>query len=392
MSDFQAEITVIGGGVIGSSVAYHLAKDKRDVLLVERSDIASGTSGACDGYVILQSKSPGIHLQMALESVKIFKSLSSELGYEVDYRNRGGHMVIETQEQLEIMKKISSKQRADGLDVELLDPEETRKREPVLAKHIAGSTYSPMDGQVHPMKLALGFIAGAKRLGARVLLETVVTGIRMKQGRVHEVITDKGTIRTDTVVCAAGVYSPQIGRMVGLDIPIKPRRGQIIVSEPVPRMVNGVMLCARYLAIKYNPEMAAKSDDPGLRIGVGFGLEQTEEGNILISNTREFVGYDSRNTLEGIKYILKYVLRLAPALRGICAIRSFAGLRPYTPDGLPILGPVPGVPGFIMAAGHEGDGIALSPITGKLIAEYLRFGEASIPLHHFKLERFSKVA
>jgi sarcosine oxidase subunit beta len=169
--------------------------------------------------------------------------------------------------------------------------------------------------------------------------------------------------------------------MVGLTIPIKPRRGQIIVTEACPPMVRHCLVSAKYIAAKYDPEIAKGE-------GEGISIEQTENGNFLLGSTREFVGYDKRTTPEGLRRIAAKTAGILPALAQVNVIRAFAGLRPYTPDGLPILGPVDDVSGFIMAAGHEGDGIALSPITGELIGQWIATGKSDIPLDAFQLNRF----
>ncbi len=141
------------------------------------------------------------------------------------------------------------------------------------------------------------------------------------------------------------------------------------------------MISAKYIAAKYNPDIAKGS-------GEGISVEQTKNGNFLLGSTREFVGYDKRTTTKGLQHIAAKTAGIIPALRQINVIRAFAGLRPYTPDGLPILGPVENISGFIMAAGHEGDGIALSPITGELIAQMIATGKSDISLKAFRLSRF----
>lgn len=158
----STDVVVIGGGVIGCSVAYHLAKRGVLVTLVEQNDIASGTSGACDKAVLLQSKNPGLHLKMALESAKLFPDLQAELDLDIEYKNDGGMIVIYTQEQWKVMEQFVERQNKLGLAVQLLDKDEARDRQPAFAPDIVGSTYSPMDGEVNPIYLALGFFQGLK--------------------------------------------------------------------------------------------------------------------------------------------------------------------------------------------------------------------------------------
>jgi sarcosine oxidase subunit beta len=377
----KAEVVIIGGGVIGSSILYYLAKKGVKAVLLEKDGIASGTSGACEGLVFLQSKKPGVHLKLALESAKKFSELKKELNYDIEYRNNGGMVIIENNEELKAMKIFVEEQRNIGLDVSILDRDGAKEKEPALSQDILGSTFSPLDAQVNPIYLSYAFVKSAKELGAEVYTPTEVVGIKLNSNKIKSVKTIKGEIETDIVVNAAGVYAPEIGRMVGLDIPIKPRRGQLLVTEQVPKILNGILISAKYIAAKFNPKLAETEDE-------GISTEQTASGNLLIGSTREFVGMNKNTTPEGINSIAKHIIMLLPQLKEVNIIRTFAGFRPYTPDGLPILGKVKGVEGFIMAAGHEGDGIALSPITGDLIAELVVEGKTSIPLDEFKLERF----
>ncbi|KKM10778.1 FAD-dependent oxidoreductase [Clostridiales bacterium PH28_bin88] len=383
-----AETVIIGGGAIGTSIAYYLARQGREVLLVERADLAAGSSGACDKAVILQSKNPGLHLQLALKSAAIYPALGDELGADLEYSRDGGMIVIETEEELAVMRDFVRRQQEIGLSVDLLDREEALTRQPALSRHIVGATHSAMDAEVNPINLTLAFARAARRLGARIALGTNVTGILTEQGRVTGVVTDRGEIRARQVVNCAGAYAPEVGRMVGLEIPIKPRRGQILVSEPVPKLIHGDILSAKYIVAKHNPALVARATGKAARMGVGLSLGQTHSGNLLIGATREFVGYDRGTTYGALTAIATNAVRLVPAIKHINLIRTFAGLRPYTPDGLPILGPVPEIKGFYMAAGHEGDGVALAPVTGMLMAECLAAGQVPETLRPFSITRF----
>jgi sarcosine oxidase subunit beta len=381
MGSLRTDVVIIGAGIIGSSIAYHLAKHKLRVIVLERGDIASGSSGACDGLVFLQSKKPGIHLELALESRRRFDALAKQLPVPIEYKATGGMVMAETEAEMAAMKQFVKAQQENGLDVTLLDGAGARRLEPHLSEQISGATFSALDGQVNPIALTLGFALGARSLGARIITGTSVTGIDMAAGRVSAVETDTGRIAAHIVVNASGARAPDIGQMVGLTIPIKPRRGQIIVTEHCPRMIQTCMISAKYIAAKYNPKIAQGK-------GEGISIEQTENGNFLLGSTREFVGYDKRTTPEGLQRIAAKTAGIIPALDRVHVIRAFAGLRPFTPDGLPILGPVDPIPGFFMAAGHEGDGIALAPVTGALMAQLIATGKSDIPLEDFRLGRF----
>lgn len=376
----SADVVVIGGGVIGASIAYHLAKRKVSVVLLEKGDAASGSSGACGGTIFLQTKSPGTHLELALASSRRFVHLEQELGAGFEYQRHGGMIVIEREEELRTLEQFVAKQNNIGLDVSLLDPKQARQLEPSLSEKILGATFSPMDAQVNPMFLTFAFVKAAQDLGAKILAHTRVNGFRRTSNRIASVKTDKGEIYTGTVVNAGGVYAAQIGALLDLEIPIKPRRGQLVVTEAIGPIIGRCMLSAQYIAAKFNPALAQK--------GGGVSIEPTAKGNFVLGSTREFVGFDNRVTLQGILRIAEHVSRIIPCLKKLNLIRVFAGLRPYTPDGLPILGTVAGIDGFVMAAGHEGDGIALSPITGEIIADLIVDNKTGFPMEAYRLERF----
>jgi sarcosine oxidase subunit beta len=329
----------------------------------------------------MQSKKPGIHLGLAMESLKRFHFLKKELPVDIEFRQTGGRVVIQTPAQYPAMEKFVREQKDIGLEVCLMDAKQTLAAEPFLSPDIYGSTWSSLDARVNPINLTLGFALGAKKNHARILTRTKVLGIHTQNNRVTGVATTQGDIPADIVVNAAGAGAGRICQMVKIDLPIAPRRGQIVVTQAARPMISSCMISAGYIAVKYDPSLAAEQ-------GEGMSMEQTDNGNLLLGSTREFAGFCTENTLSGIRRIISRTTEVLPALKHLQVIRTFAGLRPYTPDGLPILGPVPSLEGFFMAAGHEGDGIALSPITGELMADMVLGQKTAISLAPFSPERF----
>jgi len=378
-----ADVLIIGAGVIGASISFHLTRHGIKPLLVEKSDPAAGSSGACDGLVFLQSKKPGLHLKLALESRRRFDGLADTLGKSIEFKNPGGMCLIESEAELAAMQLSVAEQRASGLDVELIDGNEARRREPCLSGKVIAATFSALDAQVNPYALTFAFLRAAESAGARILTGIEAKGIEVASGKATGVFTENRRISASVVVNAAGAQAAEVGRLAGLEIPITPRRGQILVTAAVPPLLRHCLISAQYVAAKFKPELAATG-------GMGFSLEQADSGNILIGSTREFAGFDRRTTFDGIRTIASRIAPVIPALTRVPVIRTFGGLRPYTPDGLPILGKVAGLEGFIMAAGHEGDGIALSAITGELIADLIATGRTQFPLNPFRLERFKE--
>jgi sarcosine oxidase subunit beta len=374
----------VGAGVIGASIAFHLTRHGIKPLVIEKNDPAAGSSGACDGLIFMQSKKPGLHLSLALESRKRFGGLIDILGRSIEFKNPGGLCLIENEAELAAMRLFLEEQRRTGLDVEMIDGDEVRSLEPCLSEKVIAATYSALDSQVNPYALTFAFLRAAKSAGARILTGEAVRGIERAAGKTTGVFTDDRRISAPVVVNAAGALAADIGRMAGMEVPITPRRGQILVTAAVPPVIRHCLISAQYVAAKFKPELAAAG-------GMGFSLEQADSGNILIGSTREFAGFDCRTTFDGIRMIASRIAPVIPTLKRVPVIRTFGGLRPYTPDGLPILGKVAGLEGFIMAAGHEGDGIALSAITGELIADLIATGRTQFPLDAFRLERFQEV-
>jgi sarcosine oxidase subunit beta len=249
-----SDVIIIGGGIIGAATAYYLSKHKIKTILVEKNDLASGTSGACDGCIFMQSKKPGRHLKLALQSAKLYQTLAEELQCDIGYKQSGGMILIEREEQIAAMRQFTKQQQSVGLEVELLEIEDALKIERHLSSKLVGATYSSMDAKVDPLSLTFAFAANAKRLGARILTGTEITSIAVKNGKVEGVQTNNGKIAAEIVINAAGVYASFIGKMVEVEIPIIPRRGQILVTEPLPPLINSIMLCACYIAAKFKVE------------------------------------------------------------------------------------------------------------------------------------------
>lgn len=377
-----ADVVIIGGGVIGISIAYYLSKFGIYVTLLEKEGISSTTSSAAEGVIFLQLKKPGIHSKLAMKSLQQYQELKDKLDQDIEFSNNGSMLIIQNKEEFKAMQVHVASLVKNGLPVRLLSNKEARDIEPELSENIYGATFSPLDSQVNPMNFSFAMTNAAIKNGAKIIPYTEVLDIKVEKGKIDKVVTNKGNISTNIIVNAAGIFAPTIGKMVNIDIPIIPRRGQLLVTEVVPKILNRPVTAARYLAMKYNPDIARTS------AGKAAAIEPTENGNLLIGSTREFVDFNYNTTFEGIKDVAENAIAMVPKLKRICIIRAFAGLRPYTKDGLPILGKVNCLEGFIMAAGHEGDGIALAPITGELIAELVAFGKTKISLSDFALERF----
>jgi len=269
-----------------------------------------------------------------------------------------------------------------GLGCQLLDNEELRELEPNVAPDIAGGAYFPDDAQVNPLMVTWGLAQGAAQQGAVIRTSTEATGIDLSPdgSQVVAVNTTEGTVPTGSVVNAAGPWSASVGEMAGLDIPVVPRRGHLVVTEPVEDSIvrTKVLLAAGYI----------DSLKAGSSIGVAANVQQTLKGSLVLGSSREFVGFDRSVSPQVISLMLRRCVRLFPGLTGIHAIRMWAGLRPYSPDLVPIIGTAGSPEGFYVATGHEGLGVTTGPITGKLISQLVTGQEPAVPVEQLSPLRF----
>ena len=383
------DVIIIGGGIIGSSVAWQLSRRKKKVLVVERKDVCSGSAGATDGVVGYHTKKPGLQLDLAVQSIEMFKTLNRDLETNVEYGlEAGGMQPVEDKDQWDMLEAMASEQRKSGVDIRMITAEEACSIEPNLNPDIYGALWSPTGGKVNPLAMTFGFARAAKRLGAVYLTETEVTQILTEGGRAVGVNTTAGEFRADCIVDAAGAWAGKVAALAGIDLPVKPRKGQLLITEPIGPFLRATVQCAMYNVIKFRPETI--KDPTVLKIGASLSIEQQESGGLIIGGTREFADFEEENTFEAVETMVKRAVRFFPALKDVSIIRCFSGFRPYTPDGLSMMGEVRTLPGFYMAAGHEGDGIALSPVTGRLMAELIAEGKTSYDITPFSPNRFLK--
>lgn len=384
------DVVVVGGGVIGTALTWNLCRMGKRVVLLEKTDLCHGSAGATDGYITPHTKQTGYHLELALESCKLYETLEKEIDSDIDIEldlHCGGLQVCEDEAQWELISDNKEKLSAGGLELYMLNIDETRKIEPAISPKLRGAMYSPIAGSVNPFRLTLAFADHAKKMGARIEIETEAAAVIFDGACVAGVRAAGENWYGDYVVNCCGSWGGAFAKLAGLDIPITPKRGQIVVSEPAPPLIKTVMQTGLYPIIKFHPELI--TDERIFRLGLGFGIEQTRDGTMLISGTRELAGFDRRNTLECIEGIVRTARTYIPAIADLHFIRCFSGLRPYTPDGLPVLGRVSQTPGFVMCCGHEGDGIALAPVSGKLVAEDIVYGKTSFPIGPCSADRFS---
>lgn len=386
----HAEVIVIGGGIIGGAIAYYASKAGKQVTVLERGEIAAGTSSRCDGNILAIDKDPGFDSQMSLVSQRLVDELGRELDHSFEYRAPGSILVCETEDEMAAAEEWVRRQKEAGLPFRMLDRSDIRQESPYFADDLLGGLECATDSTVNPYLLTFALFEGAKKYGARVIKRTEVKAIRRDPvSGTFQLDTSNGEWTAKQVVNAAGVWSPQIGKMVGVEIPVVPRKGQLIVgSRQMPIGLRKVMEFG-YLISKFGGKRLV--DPETEKYGVALVFEPTESQNFLIGSSRQFVGFNTKVDTEVARCIARRMIRFYPKLADFTLIRTYAGLRPWTPDHLPVVSEVREVPGFFIAAGHEGDGISLAAVTGKLVSELLNGqSETIIPVEPLRYDRFDE--
>ena len=364
------EVIIIGGGVIGCSIAYHLARSGcRDVLVLERNHIGSGSAEKCAGG-IRQQFSTEINIRLSMESVKFFEHFEEETGHPADFHQNGYLILATTEEELEGFRQNVALQRKLGLEVCLLSPQEANEIVPQIdVEDILGATYCPKDGYADPYSVVQGFASAARRLGVKICEETEAIGIKVKGGRVRGVLTRKEEIEASVVVNAAGPYAAQIGKMVGLHIPIRPSRRHIFVTAPVHEFGNDMPM-----VVDFHNGFWFRKEGPALI----FGMRNPDEPE----------GFDTSVDWGFLPIIAEVVCHRLPLLEDTGIIRGQAGLHEDTPDANAIVGEVSHVAGLYLSCSFSGHGFMHSPAVGRLMADLILTGKSTPDISSLALERF----
>ena len=353
------DAVVIGGGLIGSSTAYHLARAGVRTLLIEQGDLASGASGANFGNVQVEDAEFGLSLELTLRSYARFASLSAELDYEVSYRRTGNLLLIENQHQWALMQQRAARLQAAGVRAALLDRDETRRLEPGLAPGaIIGALYNPEEGTLDPFRLVHAYALRGRDAGLEVWTHTPVTGIQVRGGRVIGVTTARGPVSAGWVILAAGAWSHALGRTAGVELPVEWVHGEALITEVLPTTARNAMTTAAFF------EATEGADEQS----VGFCLRQRPRGNVMLGEAARVTRRLGReSTASALPAVAAEARRWLPALRRAAVIRSWAIPVAFVPDSRPLLGPVDGIAGLLVATGLKST-IILTPLVGELVA------------------------
>ncbi|MGB4779682.1 NAD(P)/FAD-dependent oxidoreductase [Microbacterium sp.] len=358
-------VVVVGGGIVGAACARELALHGAEVELIDRVGVAGETSSRCEGNLLVSDKVPGPEADLAIVSTRMWRELAAQLDDERDagtphteYEPKGG-IVVSFAGGADALADLTVKQAALGIRSEKLSTDDLYESEPHLTREVAVGYSYPDDAQVQPSNATQALFAAAVRAGARLRVAEV-TGARLGgDGRIVGVQTTTGDVPADAVVNCCGPWSGELAARLGSSLDIRPRRGVILVTTPMPQRVFHKVYDADYVG-------AVGSADAALQTSTV--VESTPGGTVLIGSSRERVGFDDSPGLAPVREIAAKATKLFPFLADTMLLRTYFGFRPYAPDHLPIIGEDPRVPGLFHASGHEGAGIGLAPITAELVA------------------------
>ncbi len=368
-----ADIVIIGGGVMGASAAYHLAKcGVKNIVLLEREDFfGAGATGRCAGGVRYQF-STDINIKLSLESLPMIERFKEEIGQDVNYRQCGYLLIATNEKDAAAFKGNVELQNSLGVQTQFLSGDEVRARLPLMKfdDAVAG-TFHQKDGLVDPNSIVAGYISAAQKCRVKAVTGAEVTGIRLSRDQVETVETTQGMIQTRMVLNAAGPWSGLIGQMAGIQIPIVPIRRQMFTTNPLKEIPEDYPF-----VIDFGQSLYFHRDGEGLLVGM--------------SNPNEKPGFD-QNVDEEFEFVnLEAAIERMPLLERASRASHWAGLYEVTPDAHPIFGGC-NVKGFVMCTGFSGHGFMHGPVAGKLMSEYILDGKfATMDVSMLDLARFEE--
>ena len=385
MSEPASDVVVIGGGIVGACCAYFAARAGLSVTVVDRSSVGSGTTSRGEGNVLVSDKGPGAELRLAQLSGRRWLEIGDDVGpANLELERKGGLVVAPTETDLAGLQRFAEQQAAADVVVEQVAADGLPAYEPHVAATLAGGVAYPEDLQVQPVLAAATLLARARAAGARVHTGSEVTGLaRGRDGRATAVRAGAEQFPAGAIVNAAGTWGGKVGELLGAPIPVLPRRGFVLVTEPLPRLVRRKVYTADYVS-------NVASEGAGLETSVV--VEGTRGGTVLIGASRERVGFDTTMSVDVVRRLAAQAVAIFPVLADVSLLRVYQGFRPYCPDHLPVIGADPRVGGLFHACGHEGAGVGLSAGTGALVSELITGAAPSIDPQPFAPTRFVQVS
>ena len=366
------KVVVIGGGVIGTAVAFYLAKNGvSDVVVLEKDYLSSGSTGRCGGG-IRQQWSERMNVRLAMRSVEHFKRFESEVGFDIEYFQGGYLLLAYTEEEVLLFERNTKMQQEENLDVELLSKNEASSKFSFIdMSGVRAAAYCSSDGHANPHLTTFAYARAAERMGVEVLTHTSAENIITEDGRIVAVQTSKGKIETEVVVNAAGGYSHEVGAMAGVELPTESYRHQIFVTEPLEHIMDPLVI-----SFENN-----------------FYIRQTKAGNFIMGqgDKDELPGHNVTPTWKFLREMTEKMPKFFPFLRDVRVLRHWAGLYNMSPDAQPIIDRAVDIDNFYYAIGFSGHGFMLAPAVGEAVAEWIVHGEPrSVDISNLSLNRFQE--
>ena len=378
----DTDVLIIGGGIAGSSTAFHLAEQGRDVILLERGDIASEASGQNMGGLGGSGwgNNPDLLSYLTAGSVEIFKRMQIDMDYYIEFRLSGTLTAIHSDAQYEFYQDDVASQRNNGYEIELLSAREARAIEPEANGALPGYMYRPQRGQADPVKTTRAFAHAAQIAGATVNTGQNVVSITPMSAGGYLIQTESTEFRCQTLVLATGAWCGPVGEMLGLRIPIVPVRGQMWATESLPMRIMHTIgsTISSYAWSKDNgsdnvtpPNLTHKNGRRNTRHLYG---RQSKNGEIIFGGDRESLGYNTTPNPAGIEVNRDHAAEVIPLVASLPIARTWAGLMPFSLDGAPVIGKIPIRDNLFIVSGMASSGFGRGPMAGKLAADYIHSG------------------
>lgn len=370
--DNTADVIIVGGGIIGSSIAYYLAKKGIRVIVLEGSDHIGNGGSSRNGGGVRQSGRDPRELPLVMYGIKnLWPTLSEELEVDCEYHQDGNLRLGKTEKHRKILEGLAEKAVKVGLDVRMIDGDEVRRINPYLSEEVTCASWCPTDGHANPLTTTLGYYKMARRLGARFITGEKVVELKKVKGRLRKVITPNHVYEADTVVVAAGYDSRKLVGTVGIDIPMSQAMIECLVTEAEPHIFDQML-------------GTAEAD---------FYGHQTKHGSFVFGGTSGFEAVNKDNGTPICNSMTascecRGIMKYFPALADAKIVRTWSGWVDQVKDGVPVLGNVSEVPGLVLAAGFCGHGFGIAPGAAYNIAELITTGTSPVDLDELRYDRF----
>ena len=366
----RAEVVVVGGGATGTSIAFHLAEAGVEVCLLERHSLSSGSTSRAAGGIRTQFSDP-LNIAIGLRSVEAFSRFAERPGGEIDFHQVGYLFLLDRPEDVELFEQNVALQNELGVPSRVVEPAEAAKLSPLAGLDgVLAATYCPLDGHASPEAVAQSYAAGARERGATVLTGRPATAIEVTDGRIERVVTDAGPIETGTVVLAAGVWSPELARTAGVDLPVEPVFREVVTTAPVDGLPERIPL-----TVDFSTGFYFHREGPGLLIGM--------------ADRNQEPGFDAPTDPDWLEHVTEVAARRAPAFLDMGIAHGWKGYYEVSPDYNGLVGEAAAVERLLYATGFSGHGFMQAPAIGEIVRDLYLGREPFVAVSPLSAERFA---